>query len=126
MCAKMKNKTVNGSWEVDFQPVGLRGGCPRDLSLLDCARHLGVDLVNLCGGAGKCGRCIVRIVEGRVSPPTETEKKSLLPEQIRKGYRLACETIPQSDIKVAVPPESLTSPQRTRLKVLNHQWLRSP
>ena len=126
MCAKMKNKTVNGSWKVDFQPVGLRGRCPRDLSLLDCARHLGVDLVNLCGGAGKCGRCIVRIVEGRVSPPSETEKKSLLPEQIRKGYRLACETIPQSDIKVGVPPESLTTPQRTQVESIQSSVAAEP
>ena len=111
-----EKKIKQDTWEVNFQPIGLRGNCACETSLLECARHLGVDLVNLCGGAGTCGRCIVQIVEGRPSPPTETEKKILSWEQITQGYRLACETVPQSDVKVAVPPESLTTPQRTQVE----------
>ena len=54
------------SVHIDFEPVGRRGQCPDGQSLLDCARQLGVDLVNLCGGMGSCGRCKVQIVAGRV------------------------------------------------------------
>ena len=75
-----------------------------------------MDLVNLCAGVGKCGKCVVHIMEGRVNHPTAIEKNILAPEQIAKGYRLACETSPMSDLKVAVPPESLTTPQRAQVE----------
>ncbi len=42
-----------------------------------------------CGGRGICGKCKVRI-EGEVSPISNSEKEHLLPEEIRRGDRLAC------------------------------------
>ena len=32
-------------YHIDFEPIGRRGQCPADQSLLDCARELGVDIV---------------------------------------------------------------------------------
>ena len=58
---------------IDFEPVGRRGGCPEGATLLDCARQLGVDLVNLCGGTGSCGRCMVQVMKGDVSAPVPGE-----------------------------------------------------
>jgi len=101
---------------VDFEPVGRRGDCPAGSTLLDCARLLGVDLVNLCGGAGACGRCVVQIVAGPVSAPGPDESEFLTPQALAAGYRLACETKPLGDCKVRVPPESLTTPQRTQVE----------
>jgi uncharacterized 2Fe-2S/4Fe-4S cluster protein (DUF4445 family) len=101
---------------IHFEPVGRRGESPAGGTLLDHARTLGVDLVSLCGGNGQCGRCIVQILEGEVSEPTAAELELLLPEKIEQGYRLACCTIPLSDCKVRVPPESLSSPQRMQVE----------
>jgi uncharacterized 2Fe-2S/4Fe-4S cluster protein (DUF4445 family) len=101
---------------VEFEPVGRRGDCPQGGTLLDCARHLGVDLVNLCGGGGGCGRCIVQILEGRVSEPVPGETDWLTPAELEQGYRLACRTHPLGTCKVRVPPESLTTPQRTQVE----------
>jgi uncharacterized 2Fe-2S/4Fe-4S cluster protein (DUF4445 family) len=101
---------------IDFEPVGRRGQCPAGASLLDCARQLGVDLVNLCGGTGSCGRCKVQILAGQVSEPAANEAKLLNPQELATGYRLACRTIPLGDCKVRVPPESLTTPQRTQVE----------
>ncbi|MCR4406001.1 MAG: ASKHA domain-containing protein [Anaerolineae bacterium] len=101
---------------VDFEPVGRRGQCPTGSTLLNCARELGVDLVNLCGGGGTCGRCVVQIMEGEVSTPTSSEGKFLSSEQLAAGYRLACQTVPLGNCKVRVPPESLTTPQRTQVE----------
>ncbi len=103
---------------IDFEPVGRRGGCPAGMSLLECARHLGVDLVNLCGGVGGCGRCRVQVLSGEVSDVTPKERALLTSEALAKGYRLACCTIPVGDCKVGVPPESLTAPQRTQVEGL--------
>jgi uncharacterized 2Fe-2S/4Fe-4S cluster protein (DUF4445 family) len=101
---------------IDFEPVGRRGECRAGDSLLECARHLGVDLVSLCGGNGTCGRCIVQIMEGHVSEPVPGEGKFLSASQLAMGYRLACQAIPMGDCKVRVPPESLTAPQRTQVE----------
>ena len=104
------------SYFIHFEPVGLRGELPAEGTLLDHARALGVDLVSLCGGVGQCGRCIVQVLDGEVSEPTSLELEQLLPEKIDQGYRLACCTIPLSDCKVRVPPESLSSPQRMQVE----------
>jgi len=103
---------------IEFEPVGRRGTCPADQSLLDCARQLGVDLANLCGGAGTCGRCKVQVLDGPVSDPTPREREFLAPQELSEGYRLACRTTPLSDCKIHVPPESLTAPQRTQVEGL--------
>ncbi|MCL7452997.1 MAG: ASKHA domain-containing protein [Anaerolineae bacterium] len=101
---------------IDFEPVGRRGECPSGESLLECARHLGVDLVSICGGVGTCGRCIVQVVDGEVSEPTPAEGEYLDPKELSEGYRLACQVIPRGTCKVRVPPESLTAPQRTQIE----------
>jgi uncharacterized 2Fe-2S/4Fe-4S cluster protein (DUF4445 family) len=101
---------------IDFEPVGRRGECPPGSTLLDCARHLGVDLVNLCGGTGTCGRCKIQILSGEVSEPTGDEETFLTPAELALGFRLACRAVPLSSCKVRVPPESLTTPQRTQVE----------
>jgi len=101
---------------IDFEPVGRRGPCPEGGSLLEAARELGVELINLCGGTGTCGRCKVQILEGQVSPLTDVETERLTEVELLQGLRLACQTYPQSDVKVSVPSESLSTPQRTQVE----------
>jgi uncharacterized 2Fe-2S/4Fe-4S cluster protein (DUF4445 family) len=102
-------------YTVDFEPIGRRGECPADRSLLEAAHRLGVDLVSLCGGKGTCHRCRVQVINGEVSPPTKGEEEALSPQELDDGYRLACQTYPRSDCKLRVPSESLTAPQRTQV-----------
>jgi uncharacterized 2Fe-2S/4Fe-4S cluster protein (DUF4445 family) len=105
-------------FNIDFEPVGRRGRFGSEQSLLDCARELSVDLVSICGGIGDCARCKVQVVSGQVSGITPEEEASLSAEELEQGYRLACMTYPQSDVKLHVPPESLTAPQRTQVEGL--------
>ncbi len=104
--------------QIEFEPVGRRGNYPAGQSLLEIARQLGVDLVNICGGEGTCGRCKLQILNGEVSAITSIERDALTPHELQKGYRLACQTFPNSNIKVNVPPESLSTPQRTQVEGL--------
>jgi uncharacterized 2Fe-2S/4Fe-4S cluster protein (DUF4445 family) len=102
-------------YEVDFEPIGRRGQCPGDGSLLDCARHLGVALVSVCGGNGTCGGCRVQMLAGQVSEPTSAERDALSEAELAAGYRLACQVRPLSDCRLRVPAESLSTPQRTQI-----------
>ncbi len=104
---------------IDFEPIGRRGEVGAGQSVLEAARELGVDLVNLCGGAGTCGRCRVQVLDGRVSAPTAGEHDHLSKEDLKAGWRLACATYPENDCKVHVPPDSLTAPQRTQVEGLD-------
>lgn len=105
-------------FHIDFQPVGRRGLCSADQTLLDCARELNVDLVSICGGAGTCGHCRVQIISGDVSERTSEDASVFTEEELAQNMRLACKTYPRSDLKVHVPPESLTAPQRTQVEGL--------
>jgi len=58
------------------------------------------------------------VLSGSVSEPTSTEQETLTAEELERGYRLACQTYPISDLKIRVPPQSLTTPQRTQVEGL--------
>lgn len=105
-------------FHVDFQPVGRRGQCQSSESLLDCARRLGVGISSICGGLGTCGKCQIKLLNGSVSEPTSDETEIFSPEEIKAGWRLACQVYPSSDIKIHVPPESMTTPQRMQVEGL--------
>jgi uncharacterized 2Fe-2S/4Fe-4S cluster protein (DUF4445 family) len=103
---------------VDFEPVGLRGKCHKKESLLACARRLGVGISSICDGKGTCHACKVQVLSGNVSKPTHNELEAFNSQELKQGWRLACQTYPASDCKVAVPAESMTTPQRLQVEGL--------
>jgi uncharacterized 2Fe-2S/4Fe-4S cluster protein (DUF4445 family) len=96
---------------VDFEPLGRRAQVAQGTTLLEAARQAGVGLSAVCGGAGTCGGCRVRVVSGPVSPPTEAET-----EAANAGLRLACQTRVLGDVRVDVPPDSITAAQRVQIE----------
>ncbi len=102
--------------KIEFEPIGRRGEFPQGITLWESACNLGLALQAPCGGQGKCGRCIVKIAQGEVSPPTPADYRFLSAEQIAQGYRLACQAKPLSDCRVYIPPESLSIAQRLQLE----------
>ncbi len=102
--------------KIDFEPVGRRGECQKKESLLACARKLGVGISSICGGKGTCHSCKVQVLSGTVSKPTPGELETFSPQELKAGWRLACQTYPRSNIKVNVPAESMTTPQRLQVE----------
>ncbi len=103
-------------YNVSFQPTGQSTTISSDQSILECARQLDLDLINTCGGLGTCGQCKVQILAGTVSEIRPKELETLSKKEITKGYRLACQVMPQSDIKVYLLKESMTTPLRTQVE----------
>ena len=103
---------------IDFEPVGRRGKCRKNESLLACARRLGVGISSICGGKGTCHSCKVQILSGTVSKPTHNELETFSPRELKESWRLACQTYPTSDCKLMVPAESMTTPQRLQVEGL--------
>ncbi|MFC1905360.1 ASKHA domain-containing protein [Chloroflexota bacterium] len=104
------------SYHIKFDPIGLRGHCRKNSSLLDCARQLNVGLASICGGQGKCHACKVQVLKGNISELTDTEQKVLSPQEISDGWRLACMTYPTSDCSLYIPAESMTTLQRMQVE----------
>lgn len=109
--------------EIVFQPSGRRGMVPAGTTILAAAQGMGVGIEAVCGGKGVCGKCRVIIEEGRfeklglvsgkahVSGLSAVEEKFLSPEELARGYRLACLAQVRESLVVTVPEESRTAKQ---------------
>ncbi len=72
-------------------------------SILSALKRHEIYLVSSCGGKGTCGKCRVRILEGK-HKTSATGKISRA--DMDKGIALACQTIPAQDITVEILKES--------------------
>jgi uncharacterized 2Fe-2S/4Fe-4S cluster protein (DUF4445 family) len=99
---------------VGFQPLGKRAEIGSGTTILEAAQEAGVGISAVCGGAGSCDSCRIRLDDqNHVSKPNETETDALDEGELATGIRLACQTRVSGPIRVHVPPESMTAPQRT-------------
>jgi uncharacterized 2Fe-2S/4Fe-4S cluster protein (DUF4445 family) len=72
-------------------------------SLLETFKENGIYLIASCGGKGVCGKCRVRVLEGK----SRTELKGkLTKEELDEKHLLACQTFPVDNLLVEVPEES--------------------
>ncbi|MDK2897466.1 MAG: hypothetical protein PWP04_1586 [Candidatus Atribacteria bacterium] len=71
--------------------------------LLGALYRAGIEIESYCGGMGSCGKCVVIIQEGSVSPPNSLEEKHLK-EKIKSGFRLACQVKVGGDLSVDISP----------------------
>lgn len=72
-------------------------------SLLRAASLAGVELKSNCGGEGTCGRCLVKVKDGRVkmkSPGNISQKAK------QAGLVLACQTLVDGNVVVEIPKDS--------------------
>ncbi len=107
---------MTARFQVDFEPVGRRIRIREDECLLAAAQKAGVALAAVCGGVGVCKACQVRLVEGFLTPSQKVEQDVFSSEELAKGWRLACQAKPRSDVKIEIPPESMTTTQRLQME----------
>lgn len=113
----MKNKknTENSTkWiKIIFRPGEVASLVSEGTNLLESASQAGYIIETPCGGAGKCGKCAVRIVSG-TPKPSASEKKLLPADKLAQGYRLACQSYVTRPLIVEIPENLL---HRTKLKI---------
>ena len=109
--------------KVIFQPSGRRGEVPKDVTLIEASRLLGVDIESLCGEKKVCGKCKIRVEEGffekfgiessgsHLSTWQEEEDKYINAEEKNSGYRLGCVAKVEGDVLIFVPEESRAGKQ---------------
>ena len=114
---------------VFFTPSGLRGKFVDGTTVLDAARHLGVDLDSVCGGRGICGRCQVQPMFGEfakygissqevgLSPLGSKETSYTGKRPLEEASRLGCAATIHGDVVVDIPEESQVHRQVVRKEI---------
>ena len=70
--------------------------------LAEAAQQAGIDIMQPCGGQGRCGRCAVLVTDGTVRRRSTLR---LSPEDVDAGFALACQTVVEGDVSVTIPPQ---------------------
>lgn len=79
---------------------------PTGTLVVEAARLAGIDLQQPCGGQGRCGRCAVQVTEGA----RRVRRRSTLrlkPEDVAAGYALACQSVIEGDVSIAIPLQAV-------------------
>ncbi|MGD0382432.1 MAG: ASKHA domain-containing protein [Thermoguttaceae bacterium] len=93
---------------VTFLPAGRTVYVLAGTRIIEAAAEAGIILDSPCGGEGICGKCRVRL-ENPFLEPGQAEKIFFLPDEIRLGFRLACQTELRQPMTVFVPETSLVA-----------------
>ena len=118
-------------YKIKFLPYNKEVKVPAGETLIRAAMEAGVHINASCGGEGACGKCRVLIESGELSGGIT---KRLRDDDIKKGYRLACQSIVTGDVTVRVPIESevdasvlnqlITPRQTARIRTVDFEELK--
>jgi len=73
-------------------------------TILEALESIGIRINTPCGGKGICGKCKILINKG-ITAATQIEEEVLSEEEIKKGFRLACQTELFKDTIIEIPSE---------------------
>jgi uncharacterized 2Fe-2S/4Fe-4S cluster protein (DUF4445 family) len=92
-----------GRVDLRFEPSGRRVRVPAGVTLFDAASWNGIAIDSTCGGHGTCKKCKVQVLSGEAAI-TSLDTRAFVPDELRKGWRLACRVEVATDLGVEVPP----------------------
>lgn len=78
---------------------------PAGVNVLSFLREKGVFVPAHCGGAGACGKCVIKVIAGSL-PPSEYDKRLLSRQSIADGARLACKAFTASPVRIEINDHS--------------------
>jgi len=99
LCCHLKESILEKA-KIRFLPDDVTFEAALGTTLLDAALDAGIFVPASCGGAGACGRCKLKVLEGSV----ETSELEKIPAKERtEGFVLACRSTLTGDVTVSVP-----------------------
>lgn len=90
------------TYSVKFDIAAEAVDVPAGTMLTDAAEKAGIEINQPCGGQGRCGQCAVQVTSGNVR---RRSTMRLSPEDVEKGFAIACQSIIEGDLTVIVPPQ---------------------
>src|SRR5512136_1732443 len=97
---------------VTFLPSYRKIDVSRGSTILEAAQKAGMNINVVCGGQGKCGKCVVYVQSGKTEFDRQKYSQFFSEDELNKGACLACETTVQGDLHVLVPESTLIQEQK--------------
>lgn len=94
--------------------------CRKGSSLLEVLVQNGYRPASPCGGIGRCGKCRVKITNGRAKI-TAADEACFSVEELQEGWRLACRLVPEQDMTIVVPEEQTYQILETGIPLGNNE-----
>jgi len=94
-------------FRITFQPSGRSVFVLPGTKIIEASGRAGININIPCGGQGTCGKCRIQITSEMKTSPGQIESDMFSPEELKIGWRLACQTSVQNDMTVYIPDESL-------------------
>jgi len=91
-----------------YRKIEVESGC----TILEAAQRAGFNVNVVCGGQGKCGKCVVFIVSGRTEFDSQKFLRFFTLEELLRGACLACQTTVHGNVKVTIPDSTLIQEQK--------------
>jgi uncharacterized 2Fe-2S/4Fe-4S cluster protein (DUF4445 family) len=88
--------------EVTYLPYDRTTRVPAGTTVFSAAHWIGLPIDSTCGGRGTCGKCKVRVIEGRPDA-SGADHRLLRPQEIADGWRLSCQAPIYEDMTCEVP-----------------------
>jgi uncharacterized 2Fe-2S/4Fe-4S cluster protein (DUF4445 family) len=111
---------------ITFLPTFRKVEVKQGATILDAAQKAGINMNVVCGGQGKCGKCIVYVKSGRSLFDREQFIRFFSSEELDQGACLACQTSIVDDVSVLVPESSLIQEQKILIEHLEQETEFSP
>lgn len=97
---------------VTFLPSYRKIEVESECTILEAAQRAGLNMNVVCGGQGKCGKCVVFIVSGRTEFDGQKFLRFFTSEELSRGACLACQTTVHGNVKVSIPDSTLIQEQK--------------
>ncbi|MBN1800926.1 MAG: DUF4445 domain-containing protein [Candidatus Lokiarchaeota archaeon] len=104
---------MNKNIIIDFEPISRRVFLSGRKTAFELLHEIGISIKSFCGGKGSCGKCKVLVEKGLeyTNQSTASEKKNLSVEELKDGWRLACQCVINGEINA----NTIKGPQKVRI-----------
>jgi uncharacterized 2Fe-2S/4Fe-4S cluster protein (DUF4445 family) len=102
---------------ITFLPGFRKISVEKGETILTAAQRADIHMNAVCGGQGKCGKCIVFVRSGRVDFDRAKYGHFFTTEEMENGACLACEAVILDDVQVFIPERSFIQAQQILVQV---------
>ncbi|MCF6093533.1 2Fe-2S iron-sulfur cluster-binding protein [Microaerobacter geothermalis] len=101
--------------ELLILPEGKKVIGNQGLTVLEIAKKNRVFISSKCNGKASCSSCKIKVINGNFSPVNELERRRLSENQIKDGYRLACQLNVVGGGSIEIPEDPFKAVVRAKL-----------
>jgi len=89
-----------------FSPLGRLVTVPVNTTVLEAIRKAEIPFESICGGKGECNKCRVIFLNGSSTAGSPESIRGLTPDEVKRRYCRACQTLITGDCEFVIPVES--------------------